>query len=441
MKAKYLISCDWLQVYTWGVVGEGSFKGLLHTYRVVDRDVVTKQFEHTYDVYVADIVYATINTCPRTPVIPRQSVLVKIANRVLYSQQYVSILRDILQVLSLKYKGLTRLDLCYDCNYLTHGRSVPKFIKQYLSSTTGDGHLVKIGASKFTLNGSKSLSGEMRVNGLKWGSLASRVTSYMYNKTQEMLEVKDKPWIRAAWAAAGLVEEFDKTSIDAMSPDVRSSMIDRHGLSQYIKTPVWRFEISIKNAGSSIVNQETGELFKIDLSYLEMQSRINALFYTYASKYFDFRQSAGQKLVKHYPRLKIFEDYEQPDNRPLYVSDKADTGRTELICANRLSQLSKVYHTNSQDLEKALADSIFFLRGLSSVKRSEIKLARYVDYLNSISAHRFADDVYKDYLQRVADTHLACKDAITRASEADFEEYCRWADGDVQPDSCSALDP
>ena len=201
-----------------------------------------------------------------------------------------------------------------------------------------------------------------------------------------MLEVHDKPWIREAWEQAGLINSYDAQGWDSLDDRDKQKYIRDGKTEGYIITPVWRFEISIKSEGKDIINLNTGQLFRIDLSYLTTQNYIEKLFYVYASKYLDFRESTGQSEIRNYPKMCIFEVTGNTELKPIKINKCADTGRTEKIAANRLQKLATTYSDlTTQDLA-AINAAVNFLYEISGMKRSEIERRQYDAYIGHLAA-------------------------------------------------------
>lgn len=285
------------------------------------------------------------------------------------------------------YKGITRLDLCYDCNRLYGGRDVERFIRQYVSSEPMmRGHIIRNGSSRFQLHGVKSSTSVHRFNSIRWGSPMSKIGAYCYNKTLELLEVKDKPWVRQLWEDNGLISKVADKSLRELSAKKRKRKIEDGGLSSYTDISVWRFEVSIKSQGMDILNMSTAELFKLSPKYLEHASHIARLFYIYAGKVFDFRINTGQQRIRHYEKLRLFEDAPVITCKPYYMSRDADTGRMEKICYNKLQSLSREYVDLAEPRRLGLLTAMEFLLELQGKKSQTVKLQRYTQYLNNLRA-------------------------------------------------------
>lgn len=427
----FCISVDWLQTFCLGeLLEDGNYTSDNAVFEVIRQAGETAQFKRIYHVRYKNLQFATILQEPRTSVINKKATLVKVENRFLYCQGYIDLLYKLHAALNLHYKGITRLDLCYDCNKLHDGRNVERFIKQYVTSELGDAnHIVRKGSARFQLHGTRTQTSTAKFNSISWGSPKSKIRAYCYDKTLELTEVKDKPWIRKMWEENGIEYNIDRKGLSAMSPRETERKIDNEGLGDYIRERVWRFEISISSQGTDILNMSTGELFRLSPKYLEHYENIRKLFYIYAEKVFNFRISNGKKKLRNYERLQIFEETPTITCKPFYVNRDCDTGRMELVCYNKLKKLSETYSDLASYRREALMGAMDFLAELSGKKSATVRLERYMHYLDELKGYRFIDDDDKMYF--AAMEHLRIK---KRDFDADELYYLFKTTPEVNPD-------
>lgn len=407
---KYCISVDWLQVYCLNNLSDvpQSGYGLCRYFTSEKLDRVTPLWTEVYTIKYDGLEVAEYCRFPRSSAMDAKGCTIKLHNRILYSAQFIELLKQVIAFLDVQYVGVTRLDLCYDCNWLHGHRSVHDFLFQYfVHAPYCSGHIIRNGSRRVQINATRTISGATTISAMRWGSKSSAVGVYCYNKSLELLEVHDKPWIREAWDCAGLVNSYDAKGWDNLDDRDKQKYI-RDGKSEgYIVTPVWRFEISIKSEGKDIINLNTGQLFRIDLSYLTTQDYIEKLFYVYASKYLDFRESTGQSEIRNYPKMCIFEVTGNTELKPIKINKCADTGRTEKIAANRLQKLAATYSDlTTQDLA-AINAAVNFLYEVSGMKRSEVERRKYDAYIGHLAAFtekRRQELDYFEFLQ-YAHTH------------------------------------
>lgn len=382
----HCISIDWLQVCCLcNEIVEGLYTTKNYKFDVKMSSLQTAMFQHVYIVKSKGLPIANIQIAPRSSKLNQKLTLIKLENRVLYSHRYIEMLYELMSALKCTYKGITRLDICYDCNKFVNGRSPSRFINQFIAKEVGEkGYIYRRGSEKFAAYGSKSKSSKAKVSSIRFGSERSRIGAYMYDKTIELQEVKDKPWIREMWAENGLISDEN--------------------------THVFRSEISIRSQGMDILNMSTGELFRLSPRYLEHYDSIKKLFYFYAYKYFDFRICNGQKCKKNYDKLALFECKEEITCKPYYISSSADTGRMEKICANKLQKLSETYVDLAEPRRQALQCAMDFLKELSGLKMGKVTQEHYKNYLNNLKGQMFYDWHTLAYLATIEEAHRAKKE-------------------------------
>lgn len=424
MKEKFAISLDWMQYYCERCldVVPMEFMTTRGSYTVDKMPYGTPLWSDVFVIKHRNREFATLCMTPRTSGMPERGCTLKLANRVLYSHEWLSESKSIMNSLGIRYKGITRVDVCYDCNRLADGRSVPAFLMQYFSHAPYcEGHIIRSGSRKVTINACRSNAGAVEISAMRWGSRGSDIGAYCYNKSLELREVRDKPWIRETWERAGLIDTFNEEEWNKMSERDKKRAIENGNTGSYIKTPVWRFEISIKAHGKDLLNLETGELFKLDINYFERQNAVENLFYTYAAKVMDFRMSTGQTTIRNYPPLKIFEMDKEVTERPVRVSMLADTGRTEKMIVNRLEALQSTYSDLTAADKDSLKAALSFIRTISGVKYQISKGKKQLAHLEHMKGYKFKQSVVDDYLEFVDYCYNQRKKVDAHASYSNWE--------------------
>jgi len=387
---KYCITLDWLQVC-------GSLKKLdwwqkhfdnryaintpvidsttgLYTLSIGDIVIYdtgrsTRTFRHLVSinrvVNSSLVELATLQIIPVSSALNPHLCILKMDNRTLYSEDCFSLLSHLLNKLGITYKGITRLDIAYDCNYFKGGRKPANFLRQYVCTPVSSSkYITRKHTKKFAVVFNRENDKKNEVEYIRWGSDGSPKCCYMYDKSIELNNVKDKPWIRAMWEKNGLISDDD--------------------------THVFRSEISIKCDGMDILNLETGELFKLSVKYLENQAFIERLFHTYAKQMFCFAQRNDHTRIRDFDVIDLFENVPTITAKPHKYSIKADTGRTEKICANKLYQLLTSYTDCSDQFYQSIRDCINFLSEVSSNREILMRIKDKADYLAHLQAYQFS---------------------------------------------------
>lgn len=422
MATNYCISVDWLQVYCTCNCFEAmeTFYVDGKVYNMKKKSTVTKLWKEVYSIEWQGREVAILCRAPRSPQLDQFGCTLKLDNRVLYSQSYVTILYGLLRALNLQYKGITRLDLCYDCNYLYGEKRVDEFLMNFFSHAPYcAGHIIRSGSRKVIINATRSNTGATMISGMRWGSPSSDIGAYCYNKSLELIEVKDKPWIREVWEENGLINAWKKEQWDELSESDKKRIIGAGECDTFIECPVWRFEISIKAHAKDLLDINTGELFRLSPEYLNSQAKIEELFMTYAAKVFDFRMSTGQIQIKNYPKLQIFEECQEVTKKPHHVSLFADTGRTEKMIVNKLEELQNTYTDISGVEKSSIEAALQFIRTIAGAKVSIIRKKKELQYLSYMKGVISKNRPVNEYLQFVEWARVARK-AIDPCYSLDF---------------------
>lgn len=398
MAAKYCIAVDWLEVCCYGRDLEPSFfswEGKHFSVEQEDRE--TPLFRSFFEVKRNGLVWAQIRQNPKSGVMKKGLTIIKLSNRVLYHEKYVPFLMHMIQALGLYYKGLTRLDIAYDCNEFYCGRKPSRFVHQFVTKRVDEkGGMYVPRMKEFDFHLKKDIHTNGMINYLAIGAKGSKKRGYIYDKTLELQEVKDKPWIREMWEKNGLIS--DK------------------------KTHVWRSEISIKAQGTDLLNLDTGQLFALHPNYLSTYENIKKIFHFYAAKVFDFRYNNGEKNRRDFAPLCLFDTSVDCTCLPKRVNVCADSGRSEKACKNKLEKLSRTYIDLSEDVRHSLAHAIAWIGNLSSIKAARYAAECQKHYLDTFACSKFMAEEDFVYLQACEELSNA-KRYEDRVAELLYERY------------------
>jgi hypothetical protein len=365
---KYCVSCDWFQAFC-NLTNETTFANTKN-YVFKDAEHGTQIFKHVIKVYklVNDVQfdYCVIACVPCNPkFLHPATAIIKLANVQLYSAGWAREFMKFLDETKIAYKGITRLDIAYDCNAYECGAVGSTLISNFLNRVW-----VKTGSTTYSINGKMHYSTARKIdsykitpsieiinaqvrayvrdcnanqrtytiqdledvkhraykelskdnilsnsyNAIRFGSNSSEVEVEVYNKTAELRECTDKPYIRAAWTAAGISDTVD----------------------------VWRTEIRITGHGKDILNASTGELYALEVSDLCEQQGLEDIFSMYASKYFKWFRFDGQQRKDRMHEIKLFAiTNSQPHLKPKRNLQQAKPLRTLRMMANKLDKYAE----------------------------------------------------------------------------------------------------
>lgn len=280
----HLISIDWLTIS----VDCANFA--VNTDYACNREPYgTSIFAEMYTISNAGIELAILTKTPRMKHMDKNLGLLKILNPILYTPQFERIIYNILHDFNLAVKGISRLDLCADFNRFIDYADPQNFIRDFLAV-----NIWKIGQAKYKVAGKVAKpkvlphykrkgkkrdvdeiesfkvigkqSSKHNYQYLRFGSNVSDVSAYLYNKTQEFIDVKRKNYI---------VEQWDANGIDSSQT-------------------VWRLEFSLKGNGIKFVDNTSGEYLQKSLDMVLDPYLREQLYNACFLKYWVFRYNDGQ---------------------------------------------------------------------------------------------------------------------------------------------------
>lgn len=205
-------------------------------YEVISRDYGTRVYGEMFTVFGRDgLPYCEVRRAPlsvvgrnQQGVLPPGSAHVRLVNRSCYFATAAASFALFLDTHGFAVKRISRIDICLDFVRFDSGDFPEKFLQRFMQSK-----FAKINQSNIHAHG-RDVWVSRRWSSVSWGAPSSMVTTRFYNKSKELREVKDKPYIRQAWAMAGLVD--DPQELWAL---------DSQGRKYYPE--VWRVEFAIKS--------------------------------------------------------------------------------------------------------------------------------------------------------------------------------------------------
>lgn len=311
----YAINVDWLQVFCHDG-NTGNLGSLYHDHSAYEFTLLphgSRHFKELWEVTNEDgDKYAIIQRVPHSSIISADGAIVQLCNRELYRPHYAAEFILFLQAHKFTYKSISRLDVCFDSNVLRNRLRHSTFITKIMQ-----GLVLKNNQSKVQWNFSSvaNVGKPMECNSCSFGSKSSGVSTKMYNKTLEMKEQKNKPYITENWVCNGLNVNED----------------------------VWRIEISIKSDSSTTIRTESGEIFRISADSLRMQQIVEDIFFSYANKYFSFKTNTGKKNKTRMPDFLIFPDERIATLHPVRITECKDSGRGDRIFLKKLLSLQSEF--------------------------------------------------------------------------------------------------
>lgn len=209
---------------------------------------------------------------PVSDVIKPFTGLLKFDNHLFYKAGFQFIIANFIESANLKVINTSRLDICVDFETFDDGSTAWDVMNNLVTNKWW-----RIGRTKYHL-----IAKQKRINDyqyLRFGSYASDISVYLYNKSLEMREVKQKNYILQKWEEVGLGEKRD----------------------------VWRVEFSMSGNRAKIIHKQEGVIrYKESNDFLD-ENNLNQMFEMLHQKYFDFRENEGSTHKIRMKKINLFE--------------------------------------------------------------------------------------------------------------------------------------
>lgn len=300
MATSRCINIDWLEVYC--IESPIGFPHNAEAFRrdgwwVVEREYGTPTYAEMFTIWGTDgepllevrrnPKSSTLNT-PAGLFDPR-ACHIRLCNRTCYMTNAVQILMEFLQRYMYELQRITRIDIALDFERFDYGDNPADVIARYMK-----GVYTKINQANVTSHGTDSWNSRIW-NSLSWGKPKSMVRTRFYDKTRELEEAHDKPYIRQAWYLAGLVDDWQNVT-------------KRNEDGQPIPVRIWRVEFAIKSStrGWFLIEKSDGA-----------KKRLQSIRNTPAM--YDNRQkllNVFMSLADHYFHFKVYKDGVRKDRCP-----------------------------------------------------------------------------------------------------------------------------
>lgn len=314
------LNIDWLEVHVLEDMSRyplDAYFFIRDGWRVERREYGTRVYEEMFTLYdTHDEPFLEVRRAPKSNgneggVLDMNSAHIRLVNRYCYFTDCVQRLRDFLARYNYQFRRIFRIDLCLDFERFDLGDDPQRFVNRYLRHKFS-----KINQCNRTTRGRDRWDG-CEDNYLSWGQPKSVVSTKLYNKSLELKEAHDKPYIKQAWMAAGLITN-----------PITMVKIRKDG-SQYTPT-IWRVEFSVRSgaAGWAVLEDCTGAKNKL--------KPIANTLDCYDSKEKQLIMFAS--LAHHYFHFKYFKPGQRKDRCKDKVLFHFDFARDQLVKLQRIAQ-------------------------------------------------------------------------------------------------------
>jgi len=311
MLKTYSLNIDWLQLNC-RLSRENSIVHGSKYYEVRPADYTSVQWGLIQNVIDrrSNKPVAVIVSCPRSPALDSNIILVKFENSFLYQSGLSYEVTKCLEHLELTVKNISRLDLSLDFQFFFNGLHPHDLIKKFLNNS-----YLKKGKGKFKVVGNHNR--DITHEYIRWGSRSSLISYYLYNKTKELKEVKHKPYIVEDWQRNELLNDKD----------------------------VWRLEFSIKNGGGFTPDDDTTEANYGVIAFPDVLNKdvVPDLFKALLDKYFVFYQNPDDDFditkKTRLTKINLFAPF-VPLLKYKRLTEKVESNRMDKIFIKKLEALN-----------------------------------------------------------------------------------------------------
>lgn len=273
---KISVSIDWFQTHNTqtpkldpGIHGRFEVK---HRGRVAE-------FQNHYEIFLFGERVATLAAHPDKGILNPDCSFLKIDNKFL-NRDLKLLVEEINETLCLNFRNVSRVDIACDFNTFKNNLHPETFIERFIPQRKPK--YVKLRRSVWSMVGKHergqrgSRKTENSYSYLRFGNPRSNVCYYLYNKSLEMQEKKNKPWIREKWEADNLDQQQDVWRLEFRIHSCSKGLIDEDAgeeLKKFRKAKLFLKELSGKiKRGYNINKIEI--LYKCDLIRLDEEVKI-----------------------------------------------------------------------------------------------------------------------------------------------------------------------
>ena len=208
---------------------------------------------------------------------PDNACTLRLVNRYCYFDRACEIMQMFIVAHGYELRRIARLDLCLDFERFDSGDLPAKVIRRILTHK-----YAKVYQAKRTTRGEDRWDG-CSDNYVAWGNPKSMVMTAFYNKSKELREVHDKPWIRQAWLESGLIDDT-------------ATMTRVNAKGECYSPEIWRLEFRIKSSARQwYVTDPDSERESVPHTLECYYTRVDIM-------------HAVEFLISHYFRFKVYQE-------------------------------------------------------------------------------------------------------------------------------------
>lgn len=224
--------------------------------------------------------FIEIRRNPKTPILDPSDTHLRLVNRACYLPDAAQCMAQFIQQYSYSFIRIARVDICLDFERFDRGDDPQAFLRRYMK-----GKFSKLNQANVHSHGTDTWN-QREWNSISWGSPHSDIGTKFYNKTMELYDPTTKSYgkayIRQAWAAAGLVDDY--------------MLMTKTNAKGKLYTPqIWRVEFSIRSSVKKWFvikvhgNEKDYQSIRNTLEMYDGRDRLLTMFASLSCHYFHFK--------------------------------------------------------------------------------------------------------------------------------------------------------
>lgn len=327
----YTLAYDWVAIFaqtTLPLTDQGSWTWEKEPFG-------TRQFYDLHHVKYNGKLFADVQSRPCSQLLPEDALIFKVHNSWLYDENWYDVMTEFIDAYALYRPRISRLDIAADFNKFHNGLHPMSLIRRVMRD-----EVRKVGKAQgqcyFESVGKwDSHSYNLGYNAIRYGKHGSDCAVYLYCKSLELADEKNKPWIRRFWRKYGL-HDVEPPIPGSKSEEINSTR------QRMLTEGVWRLEVSLKSAALHLVQKGTGE--KYDFTYDKMWRLDEAikLFHMYVYALFRFKvPSATDSNASRWKDVQLFD--ESPSMERGSVKHAQQTSSNDLRFIRTLYNIQSKY--------------------------------------------------------------------------------------------------
>lgn len=320
------INLDWLEIYALEEICTRCDADFFRSqgYFVSERDYGTRVYNEMFTLEDEEgHPWLEIRRNPKSDqringLFPPNACHIRLVNRQCYADNAVEKLLAFCNRHHYDISRVSRVDIALDFTRFDFGDDPQDFLTRYIK-----GKYAKINQANVHAHGEDTWTAR-NWHSVSWGSPKSMIGTKFYNKTMELKQVKDKPYIRQAWFESGLV-------------DHPQELYKLNSKGEKTFPDVWRLEFSIRSSVKNwVVIEEDGQAKKYrslrnTLTCYDTREKLLAMFASLTQHYFHFRiyrngirkWDCEQKKLFNFQDEPVFYKVEHPSSAdPKNVEDE-----------------------------------------------------------------------------------------------------------------------